>query len=230
MGFHRHRDGGTFHRNWPPVFKGISVFTRGILRRKGGRCTFHIADSSNTELLSRTVHSANHRSVSTEQYQAGVKKVPQWIPNQKRVDRGEVRSQRKRTATQKNVKPQEVNSLVQTPRSGNEASGNRLREQLQGFDTLEKEIQFTGVCEDATFARRVSIGMRNKTTPDVDDGFGDRTPAYREYTRLREDQNSRIYATIPGHKFFKFISHDILTSAELKFRFLPKKGLIEPPG
>ena len=31
-----------------------------------------------------------------------------------------------------------------------------------------------------------------------DDGFGDRTPACREYTLPREDQNSRNYATIPG--------------------------------
>ena len=79
----------------------------------------------------------------------------------------------------KNVKPQEVNS---TPRSDNPASENRLREGLQRFDTLEKDIQFTKVCEDASFWRRVSIGMSYKTTPDVDDGFGDRTPACREYT------------------------------------------------
>ena len=37
----------------------------------------------------------------------------------------------------KNVKPQKVNSLVQTPRSDNRASGNRLRECLQRFETLE---------------------------------------------------------------------------------------------
>ena len=34
--------------------------------------------------------------------------------------------------------------------------------------------------------------------PDVDDGFGDRTPACREYTPPRENSDSRIYATIPG--------------------------------
>ena len=97
-----------------------------------------------------------------------------------------------------NVQPQEVNSLVQTPRSDNWASGNRLRECLQRFETLEKDIQFTKVCEDATFARRVSVRMRYETIPDVGDGFGDRTPACREYTLPREDPMSRIYATIPG--------------------------------
>ena len=67
----------------------------------------------------------------------------------------------------KNVKPQEVNSLVRTPRSDDRASGNRLRECLQRFATLEKEIQFARVCDDATFARRVSFGMSYKTTSDV---------------------------------------------------------------
>ena len=37
------------------------------------------------------------------------------------------------------------------------------------------------------FARRVSIGMSYKTIPDVDDGFGDQTPACGEYTLVRED-------------------------------------------
>ena len=89
-------------------------------------------------------------------------------------------------------------SLVQTPRSDDRASGNRLRQCHQRFEALEKDIQFTRVCEDATFWRRVSTGMSYKTVSDVDDGFGDRTPACREYTLLREDNNSRICATIPG--------------------------------
>ena len=40
--------------------------------------------------------------------------------------------------------------------------------------------------------------MIYKTIPDVDDGFGDRTLACREYTLFRGDSNSRIYSTIPG--------------------------------
>ena len=78
------------------------------------------------------------------------------------------------------------------------ASGNRLREQLQRFETLEQEIQCTRVCEHATFGRRVSLGMCYKTIPDVDDGFGDRPPSCREYTLPGEDSDSRIYAAIPG--------------------------------
>ena len=90
-----------------------------------------------------------------------------------------------------NVKPQEVNSLVQTPRSDNPASGNRLRECRQRFETLEKTVQFTKVCEDASFLKRVSIGMCYKTIADVDDGFGDRTPACREFGHPRAELDSR---------------------------------------
>ena len=132
------------------------------------------------------------------------------------------------------MKPKEVNSLLQTPRSDNPASANSLRECLQKFETLEKDIQFTKVCEDASFWRRVSIGMTYRTIPDVDDGFGDRTPACREYTLPRANSASRIYATIPGQTFigpfFKCISYNILATTELKFRFLPRQRKREPLG
>ena len=48
-------------------------------------------------------------------------------------------------------------------------------------------LSSVGACEDAAFVRRVFIGMSYKTIPDVDDGFGDRTSACREYTLPRED-------------------------------------------
>ena len=38
----------------------------------------------------------------------------------------------------KEVKPQEEKLLVQTPRSDDLVAGNRLRERLQNFETLEK--------------------------------------------------------------------------------------------
>ena len=98
----------------------------------------------------------------------------------------------------KNVKPQEENSLVQTPRSDDPAYGNRLRDCLQIFETLEKSIRFTRVFEDASLWKRVSTGMCYKTIADVDDGFGDRTTACREYRHPRADTDSRIYVAISG--------------------------------
>ena len=88
--------------------------------------------------------------------------------------------------------------MVQTPRNDESASGNRLRECLQSFETLEKDIQFTRVCESATFFHEVSVGMCHKTVADVDDGFGDQTPARRECTHPRAVSDSRIYAASPG--------------------------------
>ena len=96
----------------------------------------------------------------------------------------------------KNVKPQEVNSLVQGVMIGHLETD--CENVFRVWKHWKKDIQFTKVCEDASFWRRVSVGMSYKTIPDVDDGFGDRTPACREYTLPREDSDSRIYATIPG--------------------------------
>ena len=47
-----------------PVFKSISALSRGILKRTKNRDTTHFnADASNTELLFRTIHSANQLSI-----------------------------------------------------------------------------------------------------------------------------------------------------------------------
>ena len=121
-----------FNETGHPVFKSISALSRGIQKRKNGRDTIHfIADSSNTELLFRTIHPANQLSI----YGA----VSSWCeefgqkPNEK-----EPTSEKENEQQLKNVKPQEVRSLVQTPRSDNPASGNRLRECPQRFETVEK--------------------------------------------------------------------------------------------
>ena len=122
---------------------------------------------------------------TTEQFQAGVKSSLNGLRSKKS------RLRRERAATEK----------CETARSEFFGANSKKRQSgicLQRFETLEKQIQFTRVCEDATFAGKVSIGMNYTTSADVDDGFGDRTPACRECTLPREDQNSRTYATIPG--------------------------------
>ena len=178
-----------------PVSKGISALSRGIQKRKGGSCTIHFnADSSNTELLFGTIHSTNQVSIHGA-VSSWCEEFDQRTPNQKESTVAKFAAKENEQLL-KIVKAQEVNSLVQTPRSDNRASGKRLRECVQRLETLEKDLPFTRVCEDATFAKRVSIGMSYKTIPDVDDGFGDETPACREHTLPREDQNFRINATI----------------------------------
>ena len=64
------------------MFKGISALISGILKRKGGRCTAHYkADSSNTELLFRTIHSANQLSIYGA-VSSWCEELAQWIPGQ----------------------------------------------------------------------------------------------------------------------------------------------------
>ena len=184
MRLHRHTDGGTIQRNRSSSIQEHQCFwVVEFLKRKNNRDTIRFnVDASNTELLFRTIHSANLLSI----YGA----ISSWCekfglrPNER-----EMTSERFVTKENeqilKDVKPQEVNSLVQTPRSNDPVSGNRLRESLRNFETLQKEIQFTKVCDDAPFFKRVSVGMCHNTVADVDDGFGDRTPACRQYSHPR---------------------------------------------
>ena len=48
------------------------------------------------------------------------------------------------------VNSQEVNSLVSSPRT-ELVPRNRLRENIQNFESLSKTFQFTNVCELASF-------------------------------------------------------------------------------
>ena len=77
-------------------------------------------------------------------------------------------------------------------------SGNRLRENIQEFESLPQTVQFTNVCELASFWYRVSAGMSYHAKPDEDDGFGDPIPVCREYTLPGANPLPIAYATIPG--------------------------------
>ena len=53
-----------FRESSHPIFKSTSALRRRILKRKNNRDTIHFnADASNTDLLFRTIHSANHVSI-----------------------------------------------------------------------------------------------------------------------------------------------------------------------
>ena len=78
------------------------------------------------------------------------------------------------------------------------ASGNRWRECLQNIESLAKTIPFTKVSELASLWHRVEAGMSYKTTPDVDDGFGDFIPWCWECALPRTDPWFGSYASIPG--------------------------------
>ena len=87
-----------------PVFKGISALNRGILKRKGGLCTVHFnEDSSNTELVFRTIHSATPLSTYGDQCE----ELAQWIPGQNELT-VEKSAAKENKHYSKHVKPQGV--------------------------------------------------------------------------------------------------------------------------
>ena len=83
-----------------------------------------------------------------------------------------------------------------TPRNEDSAAGNRLREIEQHFETLEPEVQFTGVCGKTTFIHKIAVGRYCRTVLHVDDEFGDGTPVCREFTCSRADSDSRLFVDI----------------------------------
>ena len=160
----------------------------GILKRK-------VADVPCTsELLFRIIHSTNQLS-NYGAVSSWCEELAQWTPNQKELTL-EKSVAKENEQLLKNVKPQELNSYkLQGATMGHlEKDGENNFKDLRHW----RKKSNLRVCEDATFVRKVSIWMSYKTLLHVDDGFGDRTPACRENTLLREDQNSRICATIPG--------------------------------
>ena len=70
------------------------------------------------------------------------------------------------------------------------------------FETLEKGIQFTRVCEDASFCKRVSMGMCHKplqtwmTVLEIQ-------LQHAQSLYPRTDSDSRIYAAVPGRPFLQ---------------------------
>ena len=167
-----------------PIFKSISALSGSILKRKQNKDTTHFnAGSSNTELLFRNINSANQLNI----YGA----VSNWCevfgqkPNETETSAKLATTEQ----TLKEVRPQEVNSPVQTPRDDQRPLGNRLRDTLQNW--IQK--RYSQICGAAVFWELVSVSMRYKTIPDVDDGFGGRTPVRKEYSHPRENTNSRIF-------------------------------------
>ena len=132
----------------------------------------------------------------------------------------------------KEVTPQEAKSPVQTPRSDGPVSGNGLREHLQNFETLETEIQFTKVCEDASFWKRVSIGMCfKKKAADADDGFGDRTPnMQRVHTSSCRCRFKNLCRNSRTKNNWTSSSSSYYTVSWHSWNFQPRQRQIEIPG
>ena len=121
------------------VFKSTSALSRGVLKQRIGRCTIHFnGDSMNTELLFQTVHSVNQLSV----YGAVANCCHQFaLTDEEKGQVGIIVDNKILTL----VEPEEVELLVSPP---TQAPGNRMQGGALSFQTLEKKIQLTQLCEE----------------------------------------------------------------------------------
>ena len=112
------------------------------------------AESPNTELLFRTIHSANQLFI----YGAPAswcEDLAQRIPGQTHVMLTSAAKENDQLSHK--FEAQEVYSLVQTPRTNVPAAGGRLRVHHERFEELSNEIQITKACESVGFMRSVSL-------------------------------------------------------------------------
>ena len=121
-----------FKETGHPAFTSASALSRGILRMLKGKATIHFnADASNTERLFRITHSVNQLSIY------GAVSNWCWQFGLRADEKGQENILEKREPVNKeilkSVNSQDVNSSVSSPRL---ASGNRLRENIQDFESL----------------------------------------------------------------------------------------------
>ena len=201
VGFHRHRDGVTFPRNWSPSIQGHQCFESWNSKKKRWqmyhtlRCGFI---EHRTLCFAQIIQQIS--SVSTEQFQTGVKSSLNGL----RIEK----SRRRRSSRRK-----EMSSLWKMWSRKKWISGANSKERQSGIwkqiARMSSEIWNTGE-RFPIYKGLWRCDIREKSFY-WDDGFGDRTSACRENTLPCEDPNS-----------------DILTSVDLKFRFLPQQRKIEP--
>ena len=211
-----------FKETCHPVIKSISALSRGILKRKNDRDTTHSnADASNTELLFRTIHLANQLRVY------GAVKAGVTSSVKGRMEKEPTSEQFVEKENEQLLKSETARSKFfgANSKSDDPASGIRLREYLQHFETLENSIHFTKVCEDPSFWKRVSFGMCYKNCADV--------AACREYTHPRADIDSRIYSAIPGRTRIEPVLQvhmiQFFGTRGTKLKFHPRQRQIEIP-
>ena len=188
-----------FQRQWTSSVASFQCVGSGILeKRKGGRCTIQLsAEPSDAELSFRTIHSATRLSICGA-VANWCEELAQLIPGQTHVIMENSVAKVNDQLCHK-LEPQEVDTLVQILGTHVQAARDRLRVHQERFERLSREIKVPQICESAGFMRKVSIGQYFKTIHDVEDGFGGKTQACREYTSLRDHQDSEPVAWIGGH-------------------------------
>ena len=91
-----------------------------------------------------------------------------------------------------------MNTLIKAPETDVQATRNRLRDHQEKFANLSTQIKVSQTCEIAGFVRKVSPAQCFRTIHDIDDGFGEKTGACKEYTQPRDHENSEPVGWIRG--------------------------------
>ena len=184
-----------------PTFRGSSALNRGVLKRKGGRCTNQLtAESTDIELLFRSSNSANQLSIHGA--------VASWCDDLAEQILGQTHMVMEKFVSQANKQFHQTWSRKKCILSCRDRGGTMEQETacviiLNNLKNGRNEVKFTKACESAGFIRRVSKGMHYKTIYCVNGGFDVKTAACREYTVLREDPKSHIKTCIwMLHKFW----------------------------
>ena len=179
-----------FKETGHPEFKSISALSRGVLKQKKGKSTIRLnGDIVNAELLFQTVHSVNqisiHAAVTDWCYQFG-------LTNDGKEQVAILADNGILTM----VAPEEVDMLVSSP---NLALGHKMQGGAS-FRILEKRVQMTQLCETAIFQHLVTAANCCPIRPDVDDGWGNFSLLYREFSSSRAYPKTRALSAIPQEK------------------------------
>ena len=200
-----------------PVFRASSALDRGYLRKKGGTYSIHFnRDTSNAELLCRTIYSANQLSI----YGA----VADWCDALAQHLTGQSFSSIEKINCESEWT---VESHIGV--RGSEDLDNNTWDRCSVIETsiawspreIRKSVEWkkvTQTCEKAGLMRKVSPKIH-----DIDDGFGGKTAACREYTLPRDHDDSEPVGWIRQQRKSSQPSRSeprvILTNMELKFRY-----------
>ena len=204
----QHTDGGTLQRNWSPSILEHQCCESWNSDKKEEQ-RHHTLQCGCFEL--RTLISYDSLSKSAQYPRSSLKLMKSSFKSRMKKSRLRTGSwPKKNEQFLKNVKPQEVISLVQTLRGDDPASGNRLRECLQNFDTLEKSIQFTKVCKNGRrwWFWRSNSSMHRVFTPSC----------WVRFQNFCNDSRTRFQDKLQSVQFFKLKSFRILASTEFKFK------------
>ena len=149
-------------------------------------------ESSTTLIFFSELSMRRISSVFTEQSQSCVKKQPK--ADSGKASKGRPESAR-RTPRENQIKQEERKSLVDIPRLPH-ASGNRMLQNLENFESMPFMGKIESLRAAAKFIHPIEIGNYYVTTLLEDDGWGRRTSMCKEHTAPRNQKDSRPFASI----------------------------------